>query len=131
MRTTAARRPCGTTPPSGPATSPARRRPTPAMRWHQVPPGTRTSTYQLLDYQKVAGSFAQLTLDSITHADVDHPTVDPVPYTGIQYVDIPEFQNLGDQVSQQFAAAIAGTTSVDAALQQAQALADAVGKIYR
>jgi len=101
------------------------------LGWSHVPPGTRTSTYQLPDYQKVAGSFAQLTLDSITHADVNHPTVDPVPYTGIQYVDIPEFQNLGDQVSQQFAAAIAGTTSVDAALQQAQALADAVGKIYR
>src|SRR5437879_13580107 len=72
------------------------------LGWSHVPPGTRTSTYQLPDYQKVAGSFAQLTLDSITHADVDHPTVDPVPYTGIQYVDIPEFQNLGDQVSQQF-----------------------------
>ena len=101
------------------------------LGWNHVPPGTRTSTYQLSEYQKVAGSFAQLTLDSITHADVNHPTVDPVPYTGIQYVDIPEFQNLGDQVSQQFAAAIAGTTSVDTALQQAQQLADAVGKNYR
>ena len=85
----------------------------------------------MLFRSKVAGSFAQLTLDSITHADVNHPTVDPVPYTGIQYVDIPEFQNLGDQVSQQFAAAIAGSTSVDNALQQAQQLADAVGKKYR
>jgi sorbitol/mannitol transport system substrate-binding protein len=101
------------------------------LGWNHVPPGTRTSTYALPDYQAVAGSFAQLTLDSITHADVNHPTVDPVPYTGIQYVDIPEFQNLGDQVSQQFAAAIAGSTSVDAALQQAQQLADAVGKNYR
>jgi sorbitol/mannitol transport system substrate-binding protein len=57
--------------------------------------------------------------------------VDPVPYTGIQYVDIPEFQELGTQVSQQIAAAIAGTTSVDQALQQAQQLADAVGKKYK
>src|SRR2546429_2149824 len=101
------------------------------LGWNHVPPGTRTSTYQIPDYQKVAGSFAQLTLDSITHADVDHPTVDPVPYTGIQYVDIVEFQELGTQVSQQFAAAIAGSTSVDNALQQAQQLADAVGKKYR
>jgi sorbitol/mannitol transport system substrate-binding protein len=101
------------------------------LGWNHVPPGTRTSTYQLPEYQKVAGPFAQLTLDSIAHADVNHPTIDPVPYTGIQYVDIPEFQNLGDQVSQQFAAAIAGTTSVDNALQQAQQLADAVGKNYR
>jgi sorbitol/mannitol transport system substrate-binding protein len=101
------------------------------LGWNHVPPGTRTSTYQLADYQKVAGSFAQLTLDSIAHADVNHPTVDPVPYTGIQYVDIPEFQELGTSVSQQFAAAIAGSTSIDSALQQAQQLADAVGKKYR
>lgn len=101
------------------------------LGWNHVPPGTRTSTYALPQYQQVAGPFAQLTLDSISHADVNHPTVDPVPYTGIQYVDIPEFQNLGDQVSQQFAAAIAGSTSIDNALQQAQQLADAVGKNYR
>ena len=101
------------------------------LGWNHVPPGTRTSTYQIPDYQKVAGSFAQLTLDSITHADVNHPTVDPVPYTGIQYVDIPEFQELGTQVSQLIAAAIAGTSSVDTALQQAQQLADAVGKKYK
>jgi sorbitol/mannitol transport system substrate-binding protein len=101
------------------------------LGWNHVPPGTRTSTYALPQYQQVAGSFAQLTLDSIAHADVNHPTVDPVPYTGIQYVDIPEFQNLGDQVSQQFQAAIAGTASIDAALQQAQALAEAVGKNYQ
>jgi len=98
---------------------------------NHVPPGTRTSTYQIPDYQKVAGSFAQLTLDSITHADVDHPTVDPVPYTGIQYVDIVEFQELGTQVSQFIAAAIAGTSTVDSALQQAQQLADAVGKKHK
>jgi len=101
------------------------------LGWNHVPPGTRTSTYQIPDYQKVAGGFAQLTLDSITHADVNNPTVDPVPYTGIQYVDIPEFQELGTQVSQQIAAALAGTTSVDNALQQAQQLAEAVGKKYK
>ena len=101
------------------------------LGWSHVPPGTRTSTYQLPQYQQIAGPFAQLTLDSIAHADVNHPTVDPVPYTGIQYVDIPEFQNLGDQVSQQFAAVIAGQTSLDSALAQAQQLADAVGKNYR
>jgi sorbitol/mannitol transport system substrate-binding protein len=101
------------------------------LGWNHVPPGTRTSTYQLSDYQKVAGPFAQLTLDSIAHADVNHPTLDPVPYTGIQYVDIPEFQELGTQVSQQFAAVIAGNMTVDSALQQAQQLADAVGKKHK
>jgi sorbitol/mannitol transport system substrate-binding protein len=101
------------------------------LGWNHVPPGTRTSTYQLPEYQKVAGGFAQVTLDSIANADVNHPTIDPVPYIGIQYVGIPEFQELGTQVSQQIAAAIAGTATVDQALQQGQQLAEAVGKKYR
>ena len=36
------------------------------------------------------------------------PTVQPVPYTGMQFVAIPEFQDLGTRVSQQISAAIAG-----------------------
>jgi polyol transport system substrate-binding protein len=99
--------------------------------WSHVPPGTRTSTYQLPEYQQAAGGFAQVTLDSIAHADVTKATVDPVPYIGIQYVDIPEFQQLGDQVSQQFAAVIAGSASIDQALQAAQNLAQAVGNKYK
>jgi sorbitol/mannitol transport system substrate-binding protein len=79
----------------------------------------------------VAGGFAQLTLDSIANADVNHPTVDPVPYTGVQYVDIPEFAELGTQVSQQIAAAIVGTITVDQALQRSQAFAADVGKKYK
>jgi sorbitol/mannitol transport system substrate-binding protein len=101
------------------------------LGWSHVPPGTRTSTYQLPDYLKVAGGFAQITLDSIANADVNHPTVDPVPYIGVQYVGIPEFQQLGDQVSQQIAAVIAGTATVDDALARSQQLAEAVGKNYR
>jgi len=101
------------------------------LGWAHVPPGTRTSTYALPEYQQAAGAFAQVTLDSISHADVTHATVDPVPYIGIQYVDITEFQQLGDQVSQEFAKVIAGNETVDQALQKAQALAQAVGKTYQ
>ena len=101
------------------------------LGWNHVPPGTRKSTYALPQYQAVAGGFAQITLDSIANADVNHPTVEPVPYTGVQYVDIPEFEELGTQVSQQIAAAIAGTATVDQALQRSQQLAAAVGKKYQ
>ncbi|HKW72075.1 MAG TPA: sugar ABC transporter substrate-binding protein [Candidatus Dormibacteraeota bacterium] len=101
------------------------------LGWAHVPPGTRTSTYSLSEYQQAAGGFAQVTLQSIAHADVTHATVDPVPYIGIQYVDIDEFQQLGDQVSQEFAKVIAGGESVDAALQKANAMAAAVGKNYQ
>jgi len=43
-----------------------------------------------------------------------------VPYVGVQYAAIPEFQGIGTAVGQQFSAALAGTTSVDAALAAAQ-----------
>src|SRR5437660_3748002 len=101
------------------------------LGWARVAPGTRQSTYSIPEYQAASQGFAQVTLDSIAHADVTHPTVDPVPYIGIQYVDITEFQKLGDDVSQEFAKVIAGNESVDAALQKAQALAAAVGKVYQ
>jgi len=101
------------------------------LGWAHVPPGTRTSTYSIPEYQQAAGAFAQVTVDSIAHADVAHPTVQAVPYVGIQYVDIDEFQQLGDQVSQEFAKVIAGGQTVDQALAKAQALAEAVGKKYQ
>src|ERR1700737_2201070 len=101
------------------------------LGWARVSPGTRTSTYAIAEYKSAAGAFAQVTLDSISHADVNHPTVDPVPYIGVQYVDIDEFQQLGDQVSQEFAKVIAGGQTVDQALAKAQALAQAVGKNYQ
>jgi sorbitol/mannitol transport system substrate-binding protein len=90
--------------------------------WANVPPGTRTSLYANPEYAKVP--FASMTLKSIQSADPTHPTVDPVPYVGVQFVAIPEFQGLATAVGQQFAAALAGTISVDQALENAQRLAD-------
>jgi len=49
--------------------------------------------------------------------------VNPVPYTGIQYVDIPQFESLGLTVAQQISGAIAGTESVSQALQAGQSAA--------
>ena len=86
--------------------------------WANVPPGTRTSLYKNPEYLKAP--FAKMTLASIEAADPQHPTVQPVPYTGVQFVAIPEFQGLGDTVGQIFSAALAGQTSVDDALKQAQ-----------
>jgi sorbitol/mannitol transport system substrate-binding protein len=87
--------------------------------WANVPPGTRTSLYNNPDYVKVA-PFAKLTLASIDLADPNRPTVQPVPYVGVQYAAIPEFQGIGTAVGQQFSAALSGSTSVDAALSSAQ-----------
>jgi sorbitol/mannitol transport system substrate-binding protein len=54
-----------------------------------------------------------------------------VPYTGVQFLAIPEFQDLGTRVSQQISAAIAGQKSVDSALAQSQQYAEVVGKTYQ
>ena len=90
--------------------------------WDNVPPGTRASLYANPEYAKVP--FASMTLKSIESADPTKPTVDPVPYVGIQFVAIPEFQGMATAIGQQFAAALAGTLSVDQALANAQNLAD-------
>jgi len=87
----------------------------------KVPPGTRKSLYANEEYLEAA-PFAQMTIDSINAADPNNPTVEPVPYTGVQFVAIPEFQSIGTQVGQLFSAALAGQSSVDDALAQAQSV---------
>jgi sorbitol/mannitol transport system substrate-binding protein len=95
--------------------------------WARVPPGTRTSLYKNADYTKAA-PWADLTLESIDSADPLHPTVKPVPYTGVQFVAIPEFQGMATDTGQDFSAALAGTMTVDQALAKAQASATTVMK---
>ncbi|MEP0233140.1 sugar ABC transporter substrate-binding protein [Roseibium sp.] len=90
--------------------------------WANVPPGTRTSLYENPEYQKVP--FAKMTLDSINSADPTNPTVDPVPYVGVQFVAIPEFQGIATAVGQAFAAALAGNVTADEALANAQAITE-------
>lgn len=102
------------------------------LGWARVPPGSRTSTYtQLPRYEAISKSYGPLTLRSIENTDPQHPTVQPVPYTGVQFVAIPEFQDLGTRVSQQISAAIAGQKSVDDALAQSQEYAEVVGRSYQ
>jgi sorbitol/mannitol transport system substrate-binding protein len=94
----------------------------PKIGWANIDPGTRYSTYALPQYKKAAGAFAGVTLASIDAANPNHPT-NPnvsVPYIGVQFVDQPWFIALGTQVSQQIAAAIAGTESVSQALSTSQ-----------
>ncbi len=89
--------------------------------WANVPLGTRTSLCENPEYQKVP--FAKMTIASINTADPTNPTVDEVPYVGVQFVAIPEFQGLDTAVGQPFSAALAGTTSLDDALKNAQDIA--------
>ena len=91
--------------------------------WAKVPPGTRASLYENEQYMNAA-PFAQITLDSINSADPKNPTVKPVPYVGIQFVAIPEFQGIGTAVGQQFSAALTGQMTVEQALNTSQRLVE-------
>jgi sorbitol/mannitol transport system substrate-binding protein len=88
--------------------------------WVAAPPGTRKSTYDNPEYQKAA-PFASIVLNAILAADPTHATKDPVPYTGVQFVAIPEFQGIGTEVGQDISAALAGSSTVADALAKAQA----------
>jgi len=98
------------------------------LDWARVPPGSRLSTYDLQEYVSASSGSAEATLSALRSIDPNRATVDPVPYTGIQYVQIPEFQDLGTSVSQQFAAVLAGNQSVEEALETAQSEAEAVAE---
>ena len=101
------------------------------LGWSRVPAGKRASTYENPEYIKEASAFARPTLEAILSADPNDPGVQPRPAPGIQFVDIPEFPDLGTQVSQEVSSAIAGKTTVDAALERGQQLAEDVAEKYR
>jgi sorbitol/mannitol transport system substrate-binding protein len=91
--------------------------------WLLVPPGTRKSTYANPAYQRAA-PFARLVRDAILGADIARPSALAVPYVGIQYVGIPEFQAIGANVGQEVSAALTGGATVEQALALAQAEAE-------
>jgi sorbitol/mannitol transport system substrate-binding protein len=96
------------------------------LGWARVPAGKRKSTYEIPEYKKASAAFGEMTLQSIEEANPEDPGVQPRPTVGVQFVAIPEFQDLGTKVSQDIAAAIAGRGSVDEALSKGQTLAEEV-----
>ncbi|MGH1487919.1 MAG: extracellular solute-binding protein, partial [Acidimicrobiales bacterium] len=64
--------------------------------WAAIPPGSRISTYEIPEYQEAAASFAERTLAAMEAAPIDNPGTTPRPgLPGVQYVNIPEFQDVG------------------------------------
>ncbi|WP_213780665.1 sugar ABC transporter substrate-binding protein [Caballeronia sp. dw_276] len=91
--------------------------------WASVPPGTRKSTYANADYKKAA-PFGDFVLNAIESANPNDSSMKKIPYTGVQFVGIPEFQSFGTVVGQSIAGVVAGQTTVDAALKAGNAAAD-------
>ncbi len=87
--------------------------------WVAVPSGTRQSVEE--DARRVeAAPFAPAVVEAILSVDPADATLLPTPYTGVQFVAIPEFQGIGNYVGQQVAAALAGQSTVEEALANSQ-----------
>jgi len=99
--------------------------------WSNVPPGSRTSTYELPEYKEAAAAYAPITLDVMTAVNPAQPGVNPQPWVGIQYVSIPEFQDVGNQCAQLIADYIAGRSTVDDALAKCQDIAQKAGDAHK
>ena len=97
--------------------------------WAGIPPGTRNSTYQIPEYKAAAAAFAQPTLDAMAAAPIDNPGTTKRPgLPGVQYVGVPEFQDVGNQCTELFSGVIAGNVTIDSALADCQTIAaDAAG----
>jgi sorbitol/mannitol transport system substrate-binding protein len=92
--------------------------------WAALPPGTRKSTYEIPQYKKAAAAFAGPTLSAIADAPINNPGTTKRPgLPGVQYVGVPQFQDVGNQCTQQFSAVIAGRSSIDSAIKNCQDVA--------
>jgi sorbitol/mannitol transport system substrate-binding protein len=92
--------------------------------WAAIPPGTRLSTYRIPQYQKAAKSFAATTLAAMKAAPINNPGTSKRPgLPGVQYVGIPQFQDVGNRCTQLFSSVIAGSLKDTDALSQCQDIA--------
>jgi sorbitol/mannitol transport system substrate-binding protein len=97
------------------------------LGWSRVPPGARNSTYEIPEYEEAAAAFAPITRDIMLAVNPEQPGVTPQSWTGVQYVTIPEFPDLGNQVSQDLADVFAGRSELAPVLERAQQLAQKAG----
>src|SRR5690349_20686130 len=92
--------------------------------WAAIPPGTRLSTYQIPQYKSAAAAFASKTLAAMEAAPIDNPGTTKRPgLPGVQYVGIPQFQDVGNRCTQLFSSVIAGSMKDTDAIGQCQRIA--------
>jgi sorbitol/mannitol transport system substrate-binding protein len=92
--------------------------------WASIPPGTRLSTYRIPQYKQAAAAFAPKTLAAMQAAPINNPGTTKRPgLPGVQYVGIPQFQDVGNRCTQLFSSVIAGSTKSSTAISQCQQIA--------
>jgi sorbitol/mannitol transport system substrate-binding protein len=92
--------------------------------WPAIPPGTRISTYKIPQYKAAAKAFAGITLAAMKAAPITNPGTTKRPgLPGVQYVGIPQFQDVGNRCTQLFSSVIAGSMKDTDAIGQCQEIA--------
>jgi len=104
----------------------------PVVGFGHIPPLVRASALALPAYQTYAKDLIPILSGTMAGLDPAHPTVfSDTPYVGSTYPEIPEWSDIGDKCTQEFAAAIAGSETDDQAIancqQVAQSAVDAAG----
>jgi sorbitol/mannitol transport system substrate-binding protein len=94
------------------------------LGWGSVPSGVRASTYADQGYKDYAKDFADLVLSIIERQDPTKCCVDPVPYKGLQFVGVPEFVTLGDDVTKELANVIAGNENIEDSIKKIDDMAN-------
>ncbi|CAB1074933.1 sugar ABC transporter substrate-binding protein [Alkalispirochaeta odontotermitis] len=91
-----------------------------------TPPASRASTYKLPVYAKTP--YAEMTLKTLESTDFTKPTLEPVPYVGLQYIAIPEFADAGTRMTEYLADYVVDKMTLDEAIRKTQRLFDQVAE---
>ena len=87
------------------------------------------STYANPEFVDANQPYGNIVLEAIITSPVDNPGTTPRPgFGGVQFVGIPEFQDIANRCTQQISDAIAGEISVDEALDECQAIASEISQ---
>ena len=95
----------------------------PAAFTFNCPTEVEDAAENYAEFQKAA-KFAAAEKAAIDSANPNDSTLPKSPYVGVQFAAIPEFQAIGATVGQQMSAALAGKSTVDAALKASQVAAE-------
>ena len=92
-----------------------------------VEQNTRLSTHANPEFVESNQPYGDLVLEAITTSPIDNPGTTPRPGVGgVQFVGVPEFQDIANRCTQHLSDAIAGETSVDDALDACQEIASEI-----
>ena len=95
-----------------------------------VEQNTRLSTHANPEFAEANQPYGDIVLEAITTSPIDNPGTTPRPGLagGVQFVGIPEFQDIANRCTQHLSDAIAGKISVGHALNTCQTIATEVSQ---